>query len=92
MARNVEYAASVVQSSIQRHLRSSIQEYREPIFAESLTKYHTVAGEGRRGLPGPFDVAGVVAHEPDADGMEIREWDMEPGDAVACNFMVPSPT
>jgi ectoine hydroxylase-related dioxygenase (phytanoyl-CoA dioxygenase family) len=26
--------------------------------------------------------------DPDAEGMDIREWDMEPGDAVAFNFMV----
>ena len=34
--------------------------------------------------PGKDDYMAVP--DPEAEGMEIREWEMEPGDAVAFNF------
>src|SRR6185437_9232040 len=29
----------------------------------------------------------IPVPDPDAEGMDIREWEMEPGDAVAFNYM-----
>ncbi|MEP3299925.1 MAG: phytanoyl-CoA dioxygenase family protein [Pseudoruegeria sp.] len=34
----------------------------------------------------PKDDAYMAVPDPDAEGMDIREWEMEPGDAVAFNF------
>ena len=36
----------------------------------------------------PDDEAYMQVPDPDAEGMEIREWEMQPGDAVAFNFGV----
>tara|TARA_R110002096_G_scaffold7102_3_gene31472 strand:- start:2418 stop:3218 length:801 start_codon:yes stop_codon:yes gene_type:complete len=36
----------------------------------------------------PDDNAYMPVPDPDAEGMEIREWEMEPGDAVAFNYGV----
>lgn len=36
----------------------------------------------------PDEDAYMPVPDPDAEGMEIREWEMEPGDAVAFNFAI----
>lgn len=36
----------------------------------------------------PDEDAFMPVPDPDAEGMEIREWEMEPGDAVAFSFMI----
>ena len=36
----------------------------------------------------PDEADYIPVPDPDAEGMDIREWTMEPGDAVAFNFMI----
>ena len=36
----------------------------------------------------PDEAAFMPIPDPDAEGLEIREWSMQPGDAVAFNFMI----